>query len=109
MIPSPMTWLTVPSYRWTASIIRSRTGSRSFRASSGSRSASSSIDPLRSANEHRDLFALAFEGAPGGEDLLGEVLRSVGLRGLEARFGSFREWCGALSTEFIAGRIGRTA
>jgi len=34
--------------------------------------------------EHRDLFALAFEGAPGGEDLLGEVLRGVGLRRLEA-------------------------
>src|SRR5215813_12394428 len=49
MIPSPMTWLTVPSYRCTASIIRSSTGSRSFRASSGSRSASNSIEPLRSA------------------------------------------------------------
>src|SRR5215467_4986763 len=49
MIPSPMTWLTVPSYRWTASIIRSRTGSRILRASSGSRSASSSMEPLRSA------------------------------------------------------------
>src|SRR5216684_1952160 len=44
-----MTWLTVPSYRWTASIMCSRTGSRSLRASSGSRSASSSIEPLRSA------------------------------------------------------------
>src|SRR5262245_19469199 len=50
MIPSPMTWLTVPSYRWTASIISSSTGSRILRASSGSRSASSSIEPLRSAN-----------------------------------------------------------
>jgi hypothetical protein len=30
--------------------------------------------------EHGDLLALAFEGAPGGEDLLGEVARSVGLR-----------------------------
>jgi class 3 adenylate cyclase len=43
------TWFTVPSYRWTASIIASSTGSRSFRASSGSRSARSSIEPLRSA------------------------------------------------------------
>src|SRR5215470_9498358 len=49
MIPSPITWFTVPSYRWTASIIRSSTGSSSLRASSGSRSASSSIEPLRSA------------------------------------------------------------
>src|SRR5215831_5634840 len=44
-----MTWLTVPSYRWTASIMCSSTGSRILRASSGSRSASSSIEPLRSA------------------------------------------------------------
>jgi hypothetical protein len=49
MIPSPITWFTVPSYWWMASIIRSSTGSRSFRASSGSRSASSSMEPLRSA------------------------------------------------------------
>src|SRR5713101_3478101 len=49
MMPSPITWFTVPSYRWTASIIRSSTGSRSLRASSGSRSASSSIEPFRSA------------------------------------------------------------
>src|SRR5262245_20146129 len=49
MMPSPMTWLTVPSYWWTACIIRSSTGSRSLRASSGSRSARSSIEPLTSA------------------------------------------------------------
>src|SRR5215472_4163458 len=49
MMPSPMTWFTVPSKRWTASIIRSSTASRIFRASSGSRSARSSIEPLRSA------------------------------------------------------------
>src|SRR5215467_1332862 len=49
MIPSPITWFTVPSYRWTASIIRSSTGSRSLRASSGSRSASSSSEPFMSA------------------------------------------------------------
>src|SRR5438128_10139060 len=49
MIPSPITWFTVPSYRCTASIIRSSTGSRILRASSGSRSARSSIEPLRSA------------------------------------------------------------
>src|SRR5689334_2511744 len=49
MMPSPITWFTVPSYSWTASIITSSTGSRIFRASSGSRCAMSSIDPLRSA------------------------------------------------------------
>jgi pimeloyl-ACP methyl ester carboxylesterase len=39
-----------PLSRGTAFIISSSTGSRIFRASSGSRSASSSIEPLRSAN-----------------------------------------------------------
>ena len=28
--------------------------------------------------EHRDLFALAFQGASGGEDLLGQIGRGVG-------------------------------
>jgi hypothetical protein len=37
------------SVGWTASIMRSSTGSRSLRASSGSRSASNSIESLRSA------------------------------------------------------------
>jgi hypothetical protein len=36
--------------------------------------------PLEVGEEHRDLFALAFESALGGEDFLGEVLRGVGLR-----------------------------
>src|SRR4029453_1386896 len=49
MIPSPMTWFTVPSKRWTASIMRSSTGSRMRPASSGSRSASSSMEPFMSA------------------------------------------------------------
>ncbi len=49
MIPSPITWLTVPSYRCTASIMCVEHGSRSLPASSGSRSASSSIEPFRSA------------------------------------------------------------
>jgi len=39
---------------------------------------------LEVGEEDRDLFALAFEGALGGENLLGEVLRGIGLRRLEA-------------------------
>ena len=35
---------------------------------------------LEVGEEHGDLLALAFEGSLGGEDLLGEVLRRVGLR-----------------------------
>ena len=54
-------------------------GSRIFRASSGSRSASSSID-LHVSKQHCDVFALAFESALGGENLFGEVFGGVGLR-----------------------------
>ena len=49
---------------------------------------------LQVGEEHRDLLALAFEGGLRGEDLLGEVLRRVGLRvgcardGLACRRGS---------------------
>ena len=77
MIPSPITWLTVPSYRCTASIMCSSTGSRSLRASSGSRSASSSIEPLRSAKSTVTCLRSPSRAALGGEDLLGEVLRGV--------------------------------
>ena len=38
---------------------------------------------LEVGEEDRDLLALAFEGGLGGEDLLGEVLGGVGLRGGE--------------------------
>jgi hypothetical protein len=36
---------------------------------------------LEVGEQHRDLLALAFEGAPGGQDLLGKVLGGVRLRG----------------------------
>ena len=42
---------------------------------------------LEVGEEHRDLLALALEGGLGGEDLLGEVLRRVGLRRREPCFG----------------------
>jgi len=44
------------------------------------------IEPLRErreardvGEEHRDLLALSFQGAPGGQDLVREVLGSVAL------------------------------
>ncbi len=37
--------------------------------------------PLEIGEEHRDLLALAFQRVPGGQDLLGEVLRGIALRG----------------------------
>jgi predicted ATPase len=49
MMPSPITWLTVPSYRCTASIISSRTRSMTGPISSGSRSPTASIMPWMSA------------------------------------------------------------
>ena len=36
--------------------------------------------PLHVGEEHGDLLALAFEGAAGGENLLGEVLGGIGAR-----------------------------
>jgi hypothetical protein len=44
---------------------------------------------LQVCEEHRHLLALAFEGGLRGEDLLGEVLGGIGLRGCEpCRLGS---------------------
>src|SRR5262249_23417321 len=50
IMPSPSTWLTVPSKRCTASIIRCRAGSRSCWAASGSSPRMSSVESLMSAN-----------------------------------------------------------
>src|SRR5208283_3333855 len=49
-MPSPVLCTMYPSYRRTASIISFNAGSMIARASSGSRSCSSSVDPLISAN-----------------------------------------------------------
>jgi hypothetical protein len=59
-------------------------------------------EPRRSPDvgeEHRHLFALAFEGASRRQDLLGEVLRGVGarLRGLDRG--------GPLLSEAVAARV----
>ena len=43
---------------------------------------------LQVGEEHRDLLALALESGLGSEDLLGEMLRRVGLGRREARLGS---------------------
>ena len=75
--------------------MRSRTGSRSFRASSGSRSAEQLHRALEVGEEHGDLLALALEGALRGEDLLGEVLGGVGLGRSEA--GDRRGRCGGVA------------
>src|SRR5262245_22333850 len=79
MMPSPMTWLTVPSKRWTASIMSVRTGSRSLRASSGVAIGEELHRALEVAEEDRDLLAFALERGLGGQDLLGEVLGEIGL------------------------------
>src|SRR5215831_20610829 len=57
--------------------MRSRMGSSSFRTSSGSRSAKSSIEPLRSAKSTVTCLQLPFESGLRCEDLLGEMLGRV--------------------------------
>ena len=64
---------------------------------------------LEVGEEHGDLLALALEGALRGEDLLGEVLRRVGLRQPKTWLACCCERCRALPAEFMAGRIRRTA
>ena len=46
---------------------------------------------LQVGEEHRDLLPLAFEGGLRGEDLLGEVLGGVGVRGREPGLGLGRD------------------
>jgi hypothetical protein len=36
--------------------------------------------PLQVGEQYRDLFALSFQGGPGGEDFLGKVARGVAQR-----------------------------
>ena len=59
----------------------SRTGSRSWRASSGSRSASSSMEPFRSANSTVTCLRSPSRRTAGGENFLGQVERSIGQGG----------------------------
>jgi hypothetical protein len=54
---------------------------------------------LQVREEHRHLLALPLQGGLGGEDLLGQVLRRVGLRRREAR-------CGGRGRRQLAGRVG---
>ena len=79
MIPSPITWFTVPSKWWTASISRSSTRSRSLRASSGSRSARSSIEPLRSAKSTVTCLRSPSRAPPRDEDRSARWLGRVAL------------------------------
>src|SRR5262249_29377600 len=64
---------------------------------------------LEVGEEDGDLLALALEGGPGGEDLVGKVLRGVGVRGAEARRGGRPGGVGALRAELGGGGEGRAA
>src|SRR5262249_1068067 len=55
---------------------------------------------LHVGKEHGDLLALAFECGPGGENLLGEVFRRIGIGGT-----TIREAGATFSTEHGAGGI----
>ena len=61
---------------------------------------------LEVGEQHRDLLALALDGALGGEDLLGEVLGDVGLGRREPSLsgGGRPDRLPALQTELCAGR-----
>jgi len=63
--------------------------------------------PLQVREQHRDLLALAFEGALGGEDLLGEMLGRVGLGRAELQLSRKRglEWPAALLAELVAAQV----
>jgi hypothetical protein len=52
--------------------------------------------PLEVGEQHGDLLALAFERRLGSQDLLGEVLRGIGL------------WCGTLRGNSRSGQRGPT-
>ena len=54
---------------------------------------------LEIRKEHRDLLALTFQGAFGGEDFLGEVGRGVAARNLRTRRNSWRRGGGGLRGE----------
>ena len=72
---------------------------------------------LQVGEQHRDLLALAFQGAPGGENLLGQIAWRVGLRGTCWRLRGARrcgQRCATAAAEFFlwlvreaAGRAGQ--
>src|SRR5262249_31352508 len=64
---------------------------------------------LEVGEQDRDLLALPFERRLGGEDLLGEVLRSVGLRGAESRRGRRSSRVRTFGAEFGGRGQGPTA
>jgi hypothetical protein len=59
--------------------------------------------------QHRDLLTFALKRGPGGEDLLGQVLRRVGLGRGEARLSRLVERRRALAAELVAGGVVRPA
>ena len=64
MMPSPMTWLTVPSKRWTASIIRSSTGSSIAARLLGVALGEQLERPLEIGEQDGDVLSLSQERLP---------------------------------------------
>src|SRR5262245_49383477 len=64
---------------------------------------------LQIGKQHSDLLALAFEGRLGGEDLLGELFRGVGVGRRELTRCCVRlEASATLAAELLSGRVART-
>src|SRR5262249_16510151 len=65
--------------------------------------------PLEIGEEYRDLLSLALERGLRRQDLLGEVLRSIGLGIREAWLSGLIERCRTLATELVSSRVSRSA
>ena len=76
--PSPRNWLIVPSQRWTAARITSKTRSMMPWTSSGSRRSDIAVKPDTSENITVTVFRSPSRAPLRGEDLLGQVFRRVG-------------------------------
>ena len=78
-MPSPSTWFTVPSERCTASIMGAKRG-RGVAGRLRVEVLNQLGRVLDIGKQHRHLFAFAFQGTAGGEDLLGEIRWGIGQR-----------------------------
>ena len=89
-MPSPSTWLTVPSKRCTASIMVMQGGVQELLGGLRVEILDELGRVFDVGEQHRDLLAFAFQGAAGGQDLLGEIRWGVGQR----RPAMVWSWCG---------------
>jgi hypothetical protein len=83
MIPSPITWFTVPFVEVDRFHHQLEYGVEDLARLLGIAVGEQLHRALEVSEEHRDLFALTFEGGFRDEDLLREMFGCVGLRSAE--------------------------